>query len=243
MTTTVARWGVLVPGTPRPAFVDPQQQRETMNQQNPIQISDAELWDLFATNVTEAVSQGLLDHKIKEIARACFDRRDHIKKADPEEVMHQHEGRHNTTPPFYHHARDTAPTFSSGPEDEPSKAAAPKTRKRTVKGATGARPKRSRGYSQMSTFRHTNGNLYNRSDVIGTVLPYDSNSYIKIKGVGPRACKVVFCAADGTEATVVTQVPPKYRVTEKGVDKIKDPIFMSLPIIDPIIARLTKVSE
>lgn len=204
-------------------------------------VTTSEMWDMWTKNIVESIEQGLMDDDIKRIARACFARRDKVKGMDPEEVLNQNEQRANVAPPFYEHVNDgrdvTAPAVNTTTQ-APAK---------PVKKATPSRkPRGRRPLNQLSTFRFTDGNLYLKSDVIGKIMQYEkgSTAHVKVRGVGPRAAKVEFVSPDGNPLRL-DFVPKKYLVAspKEGGWAVKDPIFMGLDFITPIIKKLTPVKE
>lgn len=214
-----------------------------------------ESWAQYAKDIVEAIEQGMLDDSIRHIARTCFDRRDAlndgqftpVRTVEPKmyEPMKDDNGYlrcpvnprkcgwFSTALTLAAHLNDQhSPVGGKGTPDAP----APRTRPRKAP--------RGRVVSDV-TFRYLDGRLYHRREVIGQVLRMDADGVpvvVKVKGVGPKAAKVVFCSRSGIELSSkgnANRVPPKYR---EGSD-IKDPIFMGLKVIQPIIDRCTPVQE
>lgn len=191
--------------------------------------SHAEEWELWAKQVREAIHAGYLDLELKSIAEECVKRNKALAKGTATTRKPE------VSPPFPAlMALDAAPG--------PTPVQKPQTTSKPQQRHTGGR--RFVRHSD-PTFRYVDGRLYNRSDVVGKVMAYQDDSgssWIAIRGVGPKAAKVEFTDRRGVKLTDPLNVPAKYR-DGKSQTGIKDPIFMGLKVIQPIIDHIDPVQE
>jgi hypothetical protein len=228
------------------------------------QLSDAEMekeekWEDVVAWMIAAIDNGFLDKNIKDIARACYDRKKVVDEGAIANPARWSEF------PAYVHITDVAAAYrhaenvekitkqvidTVAPDQKPAEA---KPKKRSLRAKTGvgkASPRpgnvRRGNYNRgEQTFRHTDGKLYDKSHVRGKLTTYTDSGKtysIKITGVGTRA-KVMFVGTNGSEETDPYKVPSKFcDVTDSGI-VVKNPIFMPLNVIQPIIDTIKPIEE
>jgi hypothetical protein len=220
----------------------------------------AEMWEIYGKEVIEAVKSGALDPEIKKIAIACFDRRDALKE-DPELRVVGLDIR-NEEPPKWYEVRtemkeairpycwacgiefDSKSDFGNHLQKHHS---TPEAKKKPV---PATKPVKKRGLKRpvSDTFRFVDGHLYNKADVRGEVfqLPNHPGCFAQIVGCGDKSAKVRLVMTDGKHGWIpITdkRLVPKEYWDVNGVDGIKDPVFMSLKVIQDVIDSIQPVQE
>lgn len=203
-------------------------------QQLPPQTEEA--WVDYENNLLSYIRNGVLDGRIREIARACFDRRDVLQADESEEVIGKQK-RDIVWPPGAY--QPSQPDATDITQTVPASPPGSRTAKKVASKAPARRGMRRRG---SDTFRFIDGRLYAKDDVRGLVVKHGALHHVIIRGAGDKSFKVEFCDKNGNLVTEPTKVPPKYRDPESKTG-IQDPIFMSLKHFEATIRGLNPVNE
>lgn len=180
--------------------------------------------DLLTSQLVNDIRSGSLDNQIKQIARACIERRDVLKESDdaafsdPLGLIRYIEDLES------HQPRQTKPQSRPMPAQLD---ATPPAR------TTGAKPRGRRRFGGNSTtFRYTDGKLYQKSDIIGATLNLPGVGYrARVIGIGERAVKVEFIDTRG------------HKVEPPGSDGNLRKPFVALSAINDIVAKMTPIYE
>lgn len=216
----------------------------------------ADEWTEYLDEVLASISGGGFDRHLKQIAEACVARNKDLKAGDAVVQADLDE-----YPLTWHRLRDLFNALSNNPHtDDPTVVLDEGAAKEDVVAvgpssnvpAPSPQPKRAKSQvrrrrrpgNASTTFRYRDGSLYEKSDVIGQRIRV-RGQLVKISGVGPKAIKVTPIQDDGSPwpDSWASRLPDSMKSSDGGTVKIKDPIFVGLSVIWPIVDKLNPVPE